>query len=44
VRHCLAYYLGALSGEQRLVDLRFVRRRAVELVVLLGEYDPFVGG
>ncbi|HEX3966302.1 MAG TPA: hypothetical protein VHZ03_58265, partial [Trebonia sp.] len=44
MRHGLADHFGPLGGEQRLVDLRFVRCRAVELVVLMGEYDPFVGG
>ena len=44
MRHSLAHDLGALGGEQRLVDLRLVRCLAVERVVVMGEHDPFVRG
>lgn len=44
MRHGLAYHLGPLGGEQRLVDLRFVRCRPVERVVFVSQHHPFVCG
>jgi hypothetical protein len=44
MRHRLTHHLGALGGEQGLVDLRLMRGRAVEWLVLMSEHQPLADG